>query len=75
METGGTMGESSEGTIGETVRFGVLGCGVIGAMHASVISSLPEAELAAIADVRAARAGVRWRPSWQSLKRRPRAKR
>jgi UDP-N-acetyl-2-amino-2-deoxyglucuronate dehydrogenase len=32
------------------LRFGIVGAGVIGKMHAEAISSLPDAELVAIAD-------------------------
>lgn len=32
------------------LRFGIIGCGVIGKVHARAIASLPEAELAAVAD-------------------------
>lgn len=35
----------------EQLRFGIVGCGVIGAAHAEAIESLPEAELVAVADV------------------------
>jgi UDP-N-acetyl-2-amino-2-deoxyglucuronate dehydrogenase len=38
------------------LRFGVLGCGVIGATHAAAIAGLPDARLAAVADVDPARA-------------------
>lgn len=35
----------------EQVRFGIIGCGVIGLTHAEAIRSLPEAQLVAVADV------------------------
>lgn len=35
----------------EKLRFGLVGCGVIGPMHAQAISSLPDAELSAVADL------------------------
>lgn len=35
----------------EQVRFGIIGCGVIGPTHAQAISSLPDARLVAVADV------------------------
>lgn len=34
----------------QPLRFGVIGCGVIGATHAEAIRSLPDAELVAVAD-------------------------
>jgi predicted dehydrogenase len=36
--------------VAERVRFGVLGCGVIGPTHAAAIAGLPDAELVAVAD-------------------------
>jgi len=33
------------------LRFGIIGCGVIGRIHAEAISSLPDAQLVAVADV------------------------
>jgi UDP-N-acetyl-2-amino-2-deoxyglucuronate dehydrogenase len=33
------------------LRFGIIGCGVIGPIHAEAISTLPDAELVAVADV------------------------
>ncbi len=33
------------------LRFGIIGCGVIGHIHAEAISSLPDAQLVAVADV------------------------
>jgi predicted dehydrogenase len=35
----------------EKLRFGIIGCGVIGPTHAEAIKSLPNAELVAVADV------------------------
>jgi predicted dehydrogenase len=35
----------------EAIRFGIIGCGVIGATHAKAISSIPDARLIAAADV------------------------
>lgn len=35
----------------EKIRFGLVGCGVIGPMHAEAITSLPDAELSAVADL------------------------
>src|SRR5205823_4423804 len=32
------------------LRFGILGCGVIGRIHAEAITSLPDAQLVAVAD-------------------------
>ena len=40
----------------EQIRFGIIGCGVIGATHARAISSVPDAQLIAVADVIAERA-------------------
>jgi len=34
----------------ERLRFGIIGCGVIGPFHADAITSLPEAQLVAVAD-------------------------
>src|SRR6266704_4873881 len=33
------------------VRFGIIGCGVIGRLHAEAIISLPDAQLVAVADI------------------------
>jgi UDP-N-acetyl-2-amino-2-deoxyglucuronate dehydrogenase len=41
----------------ERVRFGLVGCGGIGATHAKAIELLPEAELVAVCDVHAERGG------------------
>ncbi|HLI87575.1 MAG TPA: Gfo/Idh/MocA family oxidoreductase [Ktedonobacteraceae bacterium] len=35
----------------EKLRFGIVGCGVIGPFHAKAISSLPDAQLVAVADI------------------------
>lgn len=35
----------------ERLRFGIIGCGVIGQMHAEAIASLPDAQLVAVADI------------------------
>lgn len=35
----------------EPLRFGIVGCGVIGPLHAEAIESLPDAKLAAVADI------------------------
>ena len=35
----------------ETLRFGLVGCGVIGPLHAEAITSLPDAELRAVTDI------------------------
>src|SRR5579864_4108529 len=35
----------------ESLRFGIVGCGVIGPVHAEAIASLPGAKLAAVADL------------------------
>ena len=35
----------------EPLRFGLVGCGVIGPVHAEAIASLPDAVLAAAADL------------------------
>ncbi len=35
----------------EKLRFGIIGCGVIGPTHAEAISSLPDAHLVAVADI------------------------
>jgi len=34
----------------ERLRFGIVGCGMIGPAHAEAIKSLPDAELVAVAD-------------------------
>ncbi len=35
----------------ETLRFGIVGCGVIGPVHAEAIASLPDAELVSVVDI------------------------
>jgi UDP-N-acetyl-2-amino-2-deoxyglucuronate dehydrogenase len=35
----------------EKLRFGIIGCGVIGPLHAEAITSLPDAQLVAVADI------------------------
>jgi len=40
----------------ERLRFGIIGCGVIGPTHAEAISSVPEARLVAVADLAPERA-------------------
>lgn len=35
----------------EKLRFGIIGCGVIGALHAQALASLPNAQLIAVADI------------------------
>ncbi len=40
----------------EKLRFGIIGCGVIGPTHAEAINSLPDAQLIAVADPLAERA-------------------
>src|SRR6266700_76928 len=35
----------------EKLRFGIIGCGVIGHLHAEAITSLPDAKLVAVADI------------------------
>jgi UDP-N-acetyl-2-amino-2-deoxyglucuronate dehydrogenase len=40
----------------EKLRFGIVGCGVIGPTHAEAIASLPEAHLVAVTDLNAERA-------------------
>ena len=35
----------------EKLRFGIIGCGVIGRLHAEAITSLPDAQLVAVADI------------------------
>ena len=35
----------------ETIHFGLLGCGMIGPLHADAIASLPDAEVSAVVDV------------------------
>jgi UDP-N-acetyl-2-amino-2-deoxyglucuronate dehydrogenase len=42
----------------ESLRFGLVGCGVIGATHADAIAGLPDAELVAVADIDMARAAT-----------------
>ena len=34
----------------EKMRFGLIGCGVIGPLHAEAIASLPDAQLCAVVD-------------------------
>jgi len=41
--------------VGDRLRFGVLGCGIIGGTHAAAVASLPGAKLAAVADIDLAR--------------------
>src|SRR5256885_17056398 len=51
------VGSSNNMNIKESVRmtrklrFGIIGCGVIGRFHAEAITSLPDAQLGAVADV------------------------
>jgi UDP-N-acetyl-2-amino-2-deoxyglucuronate dehydrogenase len=40
----------------EKLRFGIVGCGVIGPIHAEAIASLPDAQLVAVADIVSERA-------------------
>ncbi len=40
----------------EKLRFGIVGCGVIGPVHAEAIASLPEAELISVVDINAEKA-------------------
>lgn len=40
----------------EKMRFGLVGCGVIGPLHAQAIASLPDAQLCAVADIAFAKA-------------------
>lgn len=40
----------------EKLRFGIIGCGVIGPLHAEAIASLPDAELSAVTDTVSERA-------------------
>lgn len=40
----------AEGTESDRLRFGIIGCGVIGNGHAEALALLPEAELVAVAD-------------------------
>ncbi len=40
----------------EKLRFGIVGCGVIGPTHAEAIASLPDAELVAVTDINAEKA-------------------
>ncbi|HYX51533.1 MAG TPA: Gfo/Idh/MocA family oxidoreductase, partial [Ktedonobacteraceae bacterium] len=35
----------------EKIRFGIVGCGVIGPVHAEAIASLPDAELISVVDI------------------------
>ena len=35
----------------EKLRFGIVGCGVIGALHAKAISSLPDAQFVSVVDI------------------------
>ena len=41
----------------ERLRFGIVGCGVIGPVHAEAIAGLPDAELVAVIDILPERAG------------------
>src|SRR5205823_14051994 len=43
------MRETSNMT--KKLRFGIIGCGVIGSLHAEAITSLPDAQLVAVADL------------------------
>src|SRR5437764_13961043 len=43
------MRETSSMT--KKLRFGIIGCGVIGRLHAEAITSLPDAQLVAVADI------------------------
>src|SRR5579883_2803783 len=43
-------GNRKERTMAEKFRFGIIGCGVIGPVHAAAINSLPDAQLLAVAD-------------------------
>ena len=61
-------------TTGERLRFGILGCGVIGPHHARAISGLDGAELVAVADVvpelaekLAAEYGCSWHTSLEDM--------
>ncbi len=45
------MAEQGNRQQGYKLRFGIIGCGVIGPTHAEAISTLPDAELVAVADV------------------------
>jgi UDP-N-acetyl-2-amino-2-deoxyglucuronate dehydrogenase len=45
------MTEQGNSTRNSKLRFGIIGCGVIGPIHAEAISTLPDAELVAVADV------------------------
>lgn len=38
-------------TLTERLRFGIVGCGVIGPVHAEAIAGLPDAELVAVSDI------------------------
>src|SRR5260221_8494125 len=40
----------------EKLRFGLVGCGVIGPLHAEAITSLPDAEVVAVTDIVAEKA-------------------
>ena len=33
------------------LRFGIIGCGVIGQIHAEALATLPDAQLVAVADI------------------------
>ena len=35
----------------EKLRFGIVGCGVIGPVHAEAIASLPDAQLVSVVDI------------------------
>jgi UDP-N-acetyl-2-amino-2-deoxyglucuronate dehydrogenase len=43
--------EERHGIMAEKLRFGIVGCGVIGPVHAEAISSLPDAQLVAVIDL------------------------
>src|SRR2546422_4260669 len=40
-----------DSNIADTLRFGIIGCGVIGSTHAEAITNLPGAQLVAVADI------------------------
>ncbi len=43
--------EERHGVMAEKLRFGIVGCGVIGPVHAEAISSLPDSQLVAVIDL------------------------
>src|SRR5438045_390429 len=47
----GSLSTQRESNMTNDFRFGIIGCGVIGATHAEAINSLPGAQLAAVADI------------------------